>query len=216
MSLIVPTILTNDRNLYARQYEVYSKFAKRVQVDICDGIFSPSTTIDEASALRQPDWAPLDLHMMVMNPSQHLPNILKIKPSLCIFHAETNENLLPIFQTLKQAGISVGVAILKQTYPGSIAPYIEAADHVLIFAGRLGQQGGEADMLQYEKVPIIRTIKSEVEIGWDGGVNMQTARTLGHAGIDVLNVGAAIATSPDPAKTFADRTAELDKSGVVI
>ncbi|MBR3131224.1 hypothetical protein IKG31_01485 [Candidatus Saccharibacteria bacterium] len=216
MSIIAPTILTNDRNLYARQYEVYSKFAKRIQVDICDGVFSPALTIDESNALRQPDWASLDLHMMVMNPSQHIATILKVKPSLCIFHAETNENLLPIFQTLKQAGISAGVAILKQTYPGSIAPYIEAADHVLIFAGRLGQQGGEADMIQYEKVPIIRSIKSEVEIGWDGGVNMQTARTLAHCGIDVLNVGAALATSQDPAKTFADLTAELDKSGVVI
>ena len=216
MSIIVPTILTNDKNLYEQQYEFYSKFANRVQVDICDGIFSPSITLDESNVWRKPEWASLDMHMMVMNPSQHIATILKIKPNLCIFHAETNENLLPIFQTLKQAGISSGVAILKQTYPGNIAPYIEAADHVLIFAGRLGQQGGEADMIQYEKVPIIRSIKSEVEIGWDGGVNMQTARTLAHSGIDVLNVGAALATSQDPAKAYADLTAELDKTGVVI
>ena len=31
MSMIVPTILTNDKNLYMRQYEAYSKFAKRIQ-----------------------------------------------------------------------------------------------------------------------------------------------------------------------------------------
>ena len=71
-------------------------------------------------------------------------------------------------------------------------------------------------MIQYEKVPIIRTIKSEVEIGWDGGVNLQNARALAHSGIDVLNVGAAISTAPDPAKAFADLTADLDKTGVVI
>ena len=216
MSMIVPTILTNDKNLYLRQFEAYSKFAKRIQVDISDGIFSPTLTMDESNAWRQDGWAALDLHMMVMNPSQHLPVILKLRPSLVIFHAEASENLLPVFATLKQAGIKSGVAILKQTYPGKIAPYIEAVDHVLIFAGALGQQGGQADMLQTEKVPIIRQIRSDVEIGWDGGANLQNTRALSHSGIDVINVGATIATSPDPAKAFADLTAELEKTGVVI
>ena len=216
MAIIVPTITTNDKNLYMRQYELYSKFAQRVQVDICDGIFAPTMLMDESNAWRQPNWAEMDLHMMVMNPSQHLPTILKIKPSLCIFHAEANENLLPIFATLKQAGIKTGVAILKQTYPGNIAPYIQAVDHVLIFAGKLGQQGGVADMMQTEKVPIIRQIKSEVEIGWDGGANMQNTRALAHSNLDVINVGSAIATSPDPAKMYATLTAELEKTGVVI
>ena len=99
------------------------------------------------------------------------PLILKIKPNLCIFHAETAENLLPIFKQLKDAGIKTGVAILKQTYPGKIAPYIEAVDHVLIFAGALGRQGGEADLLQVEKVPIIRGIKSAIELA---GMVVQT------------------------------------------
>lgn len=216
MSMIVPTILTNDKNLYLRQFEAYSKFAKRIQVDISDGVFSPTLTMDESNAWRQDGWAALDLHMMVMNPSQHLPVILKLRPSLVIFHAEASENLLPVFATLKQAGIKSGVAILKQTYPGKIAPYIEAVDHVLIFAGALGQQGGQADMLQTEKVPIIRQIRSDVEIGWDGGANLQNTRALSHSGIDVINVGAAITTSPDPAKAFADLTAELEKTGVVI
>lgn len=216
MATIVPTITTNDKNLYMKQYEAYSKFAKRIQVDICDGIFAPIMLMDESNAWRQPDWAAMDLHMMVMNPSQHLATILKIKPDLCIFHAEANENLLPVFQTLKQAGIKTGVAILKQTYPGSIAPYIQAVDHVLIFAGKLGQQGGEADMLQTEKVSIIKSISSEVEIGWDGGGNMENVRALAHSGIDIINVGSAIATAPDPAKAFADLSAETEKTGVVI
>lgn len=216
MSVIVPTILTNDKNVYLRQYGLYSQFSKRIQVDISDGVFSPTITMDESNAWRQQDWAALDLHMMVMNPTQHLPVILKIRPSLCIFHAETNENLLPIFATLKQNGIRAGVAILKQTYPGNIAPYIQAADHVLIFAGQLGQQGGQADMMQAEKVQIIQAINPNAEIGWDGGANMSNTRALAHYNIDVINVGSAISTAQDPAKVYADLTAEMDKLGVVI
>jgi len=216
MAEIVPTILTNDKNLYRRQYEIYSKFAKRIQVDICDGIFTPTLTINEADAWWQQGWAAMDLHMMVMNPTQHVPAILKVKPSLCIFHAETNENLLPTFAVLKQAGIKIGIAILKQTYPGRIAPYIQAADHCLIFAGQLGQQGGQADMLQTEKVSIVKAIKPSIEIGWDGGANMQNVRALAHSNIDVINIGSAIATSPEPNKVFTELVAEADKQGVVI
>ena len=69
MTEIVPTILTNDKNLYHKQYEDYSKFAKRIQVDICDGIFAPARTIDLTNAWWQEGWAKMDLHMMVMNPS---------------------------------------------------------------------------------------------------------------------------------------------------
>ena len=216
MSEIVPTILTNDKNLFTKQYEVYSKFAKRIQIDICDGMFGPTKTIDITNVWKQDDWAPMDLHMMVMNPSATLPAVLKIKPNLCIFHAETSENLLPVFEQLKNAGIKTGVALLKQTYPRKIAPYIQAVDHVLIFAGALGRQGGEADLLQIEKAPIIRGINSAVEIGWDGGANMTNTRALAHSDIDVINYGSAIATAPDPAKMYANLVAEADKAGVVI
>jgi len=216
MSEIVPTILTNDKNLYRKQYEDYSKFTKRIQVDICDGTFAPSQTIDVSNCWWQEGWAAMDLHMMVMNPSAHLPAILKIKPSLVIFHAESGENLLSVFATLKQARIKCGVALMKQTYPGRVAPYLQAADHCLIFAGTLGQQGGEADMMQIEKVPLIKAIAPNIEIGWDGGVDMTNVRALAHSDINILNVGSAIIKAEDPKKAFEDLSEEATQRGVLI
>ena len=216
MSEIVPTILANNIDQYKRFEEVYSNFAKRVQIDICDGQFTPAPTVSEDEITFSEKWSAVDLHMMVTKPSLHLETILKLKPSLCIFHAEASENLLPIFDKLHEAGIKTGVALLKQTYPGNIQPYIEAVDHVLIFAGKLGQQGGEADMLQTEKVSIIRSIKEDVEIGWDGGANMQNIRALAHSDIDVINVGSALSHAQNAASTYQVMVAELDKSGVVL
>ena len=216
MSQIVPTILTNDRARYYSYYQTFATFAKRVQVDITDGIFAPTRTIDVSNALHEQNWPPMDLHMMVMRPSEHLPIILKLKPSLCIFHAECSENLLPIFDTLKKAGIKTGVAILKQTYPGKLTPYIQQADHCLIFAGKLGEQGGEADMLQIEKVPIIRKINSAIEIGWDGGANMSNVRALAHSDIDVINVGSAFSNAEDPKKLYEELNQESEKQGVCL
>ena len=98
----------------------------------------------------------------------------------------------------------------------SLQPYIDAADHVLIFAGHLGVQGSPADLMQMEKIPLIRELRPTVEIGWDGGANMSNIRALSHAGIDVINVGAAISKSESPAAAFSALKTEIDKNGVVL
>ena len=90
------------------------------------------------------------------------------------------------------------------------------ADHVLIFAGQLGMQGNPADLMQMEKIPLVRNMKPEVEIGWDGGANMTNVRALAHADLDVINVGAAISQAENPAAAFEELVAEIDKNGVVL
>ena len=93
---------------------------------------------------------------------------------------------------------------------------IDVADHVLVFAGEIGKQGGEADMMQTEKVPLIKAIKPEVEIGWDGGANLRNVRAIMHSGVDVINVGSAIAIASDPGAMYEALVADLDKRGVVV
>ena len=67
-----------------------------------------------------------------------------------------------------------------------------------------------------EKIPLVRNMKPEVEIGWDGGANMTNVRALAHADLDVINVGSAIALADDPAEAFQQLVAEIDKNGVVL
>lgn len=212
---VVPTILTNNKVEYRRQVELINGFAKRVQIDVSDGEFAPTSTLDVTNVWWPRAWA-TDLHMMVARPSEHLDTILKLTPSLCILHAEAGEDLLPTFAVLKEHRIKTGVALLPSTYPGAVEPYINMVDHVLIFAGKLGEQGGQADMMQMEKIALIREMRPEVEIGWDGGVNMTTMRALAHADLDVLNVGSAIALAENPAAAYQELVAEIDKNGVVL
>ncbi|MBR3386313.1 hypothetical protein IKG68_01980 [Candidatus Saccharibacteria bacterium] len=212
---IVPAILTNNKVEYRSQIERINMYAKRIQVDITDGVFAPNQTLDVTNVWWPNGWT-VDLHMMVEYPSRHIDTILKLKPALCIFHAEAKENLLPIFNVLKQNDIKAGLALLTSTYPGTVEPYIKEADHVLIFAGKLGEQGGTADMMQMEKIPLVRNIKAEVEIGWDGGANMTNIRALAHADLDVINVGSALSQAQNPANVYQEMVAELDKTGVVL
>ena len=212
---IVPAILTDNKQDYRTQIERINVFTRRVQIDISDGSLTPAQTLDITNIWWPKNWD-ADLHIMSKYPSNLLDTILKLNPSLCILHAEAEEDLLPTFQALKDAGIKTGVAILPSTFPGNIKPYIDAADHALIFAGQLGVQGAPADLMQMEKIPLVRNMKPEIEIGWDGGANITNVRALAHADLDVINVGAAIASAPNPAEAFQTLVAEIDKNGVVL
>ncbi|MBQ6375765.1 hypothetical protein IJJ37_02465 [Candidatus Saccharibacteria bacterium] len=212
---IVPAVLTNNKQDYRAQLERINMYTKHIQVDVTDGKFATNETLDITNLWWPQGWT-VDLHLMVEQPSFYMDTVFKLHPALCIFHAEAKENLLPIFEMLHAQGIKAGVALLKTTYPGRVKQYIEAADHVLIFAGDLGRQGGAADMMQMEKIKIIRGMKPEVEIGWDGGANMSNIRALAHADLDVINVGSALSQAENPAMVYQEMVAETDKSGVVL
>ena len=212
---IVPAILTDNKQDFRAQVEKINTFTRRVQIDVTDGVFAPTQTLDITNIWWPRNWQ-ADLHLMAANPSEHLDTVLKLSPSLCILHAEASEDLMPSFKALKEAGIKTGIALLPGTFPGNVKPYIDIVDHVLIFAGQLGMQGNPADLMQMEKIPLVRNMKPEVEIGWDGGANMTNVRALAHADLDVINVGAAISQAENPAAAFQELVAEIDKNGVVL
>jgi ribulose-phosphate 3-epimerase len=214
ITTIAPTILTSSPIEYKQLVERYYPFAKRVHVDISDGTLAPNKTIDETAIWWPKGWT-VDIHMITATPSVHLDNLIKLKPNLVIFHAEANEDLLPIFAKLHEAGIKVGVAIIKSVYPGNIKNILNEADYALIFSGTLGQYGGKAEPLLMEKAALIREIKPSIEIGWDGGANEENTHLITHAGVDVINVGSAIAKAPDSAAAFNKLNKLTEKEEVV-
>ncbi|MDO4526512.1 MAG: hypothetical protein Q4B87_00240 [Candidatus Saccharibacteria bacterium] len=212
---VVPAILAENKLEYRKQIERINNFSRRVHIDVSDGAFAPSTTLDISNVWWPKEWK-ADMHLMVAEPSKQIDIILKLAPSLCILHAEASEDLTPIYGTLAENGIRTGLAILPSTYPGVVKKYIDIVDHVMIFAGQLGMQGSPADMMQMEKIAIVRSMKPELEIGWDGGANLSTMRALAHADLDVINVGSALSKAENPTEVYHQLVAEIDKNGVVL
>ena len=180
-----------------------------------DGTFTADKSLPESTIAGLPQGVSFDLHLMSARPSDHLAHLLRLNPSLCILHAEASEDLSPFFSEFKKAGIKSGLALLPGTYPGLVKAYIEAVDHVLIFAGSLGKQGGQADLLQMEKIKLIREINPTVEIGWDGGANLTNVRALAHADLNVINVGSAISKTQDKKAAYNQLVEESKKRGIM-
>jgi ribulose-phosphate 3-epimerase len=85
----------------------------------------------------------------------------------------------------------------------------------LVFSGDLGHYGGTASLMQLEKVRLVKAINPNVEIGWDGGVSIDNAFTLTQGGVDVLNVGGALANADDPSSVYATMIKEINKQGII-
>jgi ribulose-phosphate 3-epimerase len=214
MSSIVPTITVETIDQLREATDRLKPFARRVHFDVSDGEFAPTFLLG-VDQLFWPEGWEVDVHAMVVRPSEQLPRLIQLKPSLVVLHAEAQEDIVPHLQALKQAGIKAGVGLLRSTVPATVQAAIENADHVMIFSGELGKHGGTASMMQLEKIRLIRKIKPNVEVGWDGGVNTENAYTLTQGGVDVLNVGGAIANSQNPAETYNQLVKEINKHGVI-
>lgn len=214
MSVIAPAILADTADAYKAMVERIHPFAQRVHIDICDGEFAPTFTVGEAQVWWPQEWM-VDIHAMVARPSEHLETLISLKPNMIIFHAEVNEDVTPILQHVKQFGIKAGLALLKPTVPSTVSAAIQAADHVMVFSGELGKYGGTASLMQLEKIRLIRAIRQDVEIGWDGGVNIENAYSLSQGGVDVLNVGGTLAKADDPQAAYTALVNEINKHGVI-
>lgn len=196
MSQIAPCITVETPDEFTAAVAKMQPFAERVHIDISDGEFAPRKLLDPEFMSWPETWT-VDVHAMVKRPRDYLQKIMIHKPYTVILHAEADEDILPLLKYIRDNGCRAGVALLKTTAVSTVAEYIKAVDHVMIFSGDLGHYGGQASLLQLQKIAQIKAINPNVEIAWDGGVNVDNAFTLAHGGVDVLNSGGTINNAPD-------------------
>jgi ribulose-phosphate 3-epimerase len=194
---IAPSVTARDINEYKHQMNRIAPFATRIHIDVADGIFTPVKLLS-VSDVWWPGGVRADLHVMYQNPFAHYKTYLSLAPQMVIVHAEADGQFVSFAELLHRHGIEVGVALKPETPVALIRPALPWIDHVLIFSGNLGHFGGSADLKLVDKAVLLRKLKPQLEIGWDGGINNNNAKSLAAGGIDVLNVGGYIQHAGDP------------------
>ncbi len=203
MAVVCPTITAYDPHEYRAQVEQVESFAKRIHIDLMDGIFAPN----QSPGLDQiwwPENITADIHLMYERPAVYIDQIIKLKPSLLIMHYESDIDHKKTAERLQDHKIKAGLAILQETPAEEVIPVLSGFDHVLIFSGHLGEHGGIANLDLLQKVTAVRQSYPDIEISWDGGINAKNAAELAKSGVNVLNTGGYIQKSADPAKTYKD------------
>ncbi|HYF96728.1 MAG TPA: hypothetical protein VD947_01680 [Patescibacteria group bacterium] len=197
MSVACPTVLATSKEEYDLQMKRAASFAPRIQIDLMDGDFAQPRSVD-IGTIWWPESVVADVHLMYKHPMEHVDELIKLKPSLVIIHAEAKVDLKLFAHKLHEAGIAAGICLLADTPVDQIKDVINEFEHLLIFGGTLGSFGGQADLSLTKKASEAKELNPSLEIGWDGGVNDKIAKPLSRSGVDVLNAGGFIQKAKDP------------------
>jgi len=198
---ICPAITAATPEEFRKQIEAICTSAVRLHLDVSDGILTPAKSIN-IDEIWWPGGVRADIHVMYKQPFEHSALLLNLRPQLIIVHAEAEGDFISFATKAHATGVEVGVALQQDTQPEILQQALPYIDHVMIFSGKLGYFGGQANLTLLDKVQRLKAMKPQLEIGWDGGVSVENARALAEAGVDVLNSGGFIQKAADPTAAY--------------
>jgi len=213
MPTICPTITAYSQEDYKKQIEKVVDFSYRLQIDLTDGQFAAVNTVKPENAW-WPAGAKADIHLMYKNPIAAIKKLIRHQPNLIIIHAEAEGDFREVVNLCRHHKTRLGLALLPPTEVEAIKSALSSIDHLMIFSGNLGHQGGSsADLSLLDKVAAAKQLNPKLEIGWDGGVNDQNIAELVYGGVDVINVGGYIQAATNPEKAYETLQRIADETG---
>lgn len=172
--------------------------ADMYHIDIMDGKFVPSETIDYNyfEQLKENSVLLFDVHLMVQAPSVSLiKKYIKYGANIITLHYEAyadKEVLKKRLALIKKSDCMAGLAIDVDTSVEAVIPFLNNIDMVVILAVKVGHGGQKFNDIALKKIKEIRKLNKKVLIEVDGGINALTSPQCVKAGADVLAVGSFI------------------------
>ncbi|WP_044337435.1 ribulose-phosphate 3-epimerase [Rossellomorea aquimaris] len=199
MMKIAPSILSaNFAELGNEIKDVEKGGADYIHVDVMDGHFVPNITLGPmiVEAIRPLTTLPLDVHLMIENPSQYITAFADAGADYITVHVEADLHLHRTIQMIKSKGVKAGVVLNPATPAEMIKPVLQDVDMVLLMTVNPGFGGQSFIPSVVPKIKQIRDWANEInptlEIEVDGGINPETAAICAEAGADVFVAGSAI------------------------
>lgn len=194
--IVAPSILSAD---FAKLGEdvraVVEAGADWIHVDVMDGRFVPNLTIGPpvVRALRKVTKAPLDVHLMIVEPEKYIDEFCDAGADILTIHAEATVHLHRALQTIRARGVRAGVSLNPST-PENVLDYVlPLCDLVLVMSVNPGFGGQSFIPEVLPKVAAIRRRIDEKNLDTileiDGGITEKTARDAAAAGARAFVAG---------------------------
>jgi ribulose-phosphate 3-epimerase len=206
---LAPSILSADPTSLLQAVRLVEDLgADLIHVDIMDGHYVPNLTFGPGlvSALKKKTALPIDVHLMVSDPSRLVPLFLKAGADWISIHLEASTHLQADLQQIKDAGKKAGLALNPGTSLLLLNEILPELDFVLLMCVNPGW--GSQALLPACSGKIRRMSRwlkgqnLDIPLAVDGGVKAENIEGLVRDGADVLVVGSAVFSSPDPGEAF--------------
>jgi ribulose-phosphate 3-epimerase len=199
---VAASILTAD---FAHLDRVIRKLERagvdRIHLDVMDAHFVPNLTFgpDICAAVRRLTRLPIDIHLMIEQPSRWADRFLDAEPQTLTFHVEVPEDDAAKHGTLvriRERGADAGLAISPGTGVEAVFPFGDALDLIMVMTVEPGFGGQHFIAAAAPKMAAAAAWFAErgrpIAVHVDGGVNHETALVCGAWGADVCVVGSAL------------------------
>ncbi|MEP6961976.1 MAG: ribulose-phosphate 3-epimerase [Acidobacteriota bacterium] len=222
MPEILPSILSADfAHLGAAIIPLEAAGCRMLHVDVMDGHFVPNITIGPpvVASLRKASKALLDVHLMIENPGQFIPEFVNAGADLISVHQEACVHLDRTLRLIRSSGAKAGAVLNPGTPVSTLEDVLDLVDYVLVMSVNPGFGGQK--FIPHSLHKIRQLVKRRKDLGLpfhieiDGGVSRENVATVVDAGADWLVAGSAIFHSVNPRDTFEAMSASARDAAAV-
>lgn len=198
MAIIVPGILTNDEEDYAKRLHMAEHVAGLVQIDVVDGKFAKSSTVGVDVISKYPSSCSLEIQLMVLEPFGYIVQLAPLPfVSKIIFPLEINADIADCLYAISKSKKQAGISLNPETEIATSLPHFEKLDLLLLMTGRPGYSGQKLGSETYERIRTAKRLNKSLPVEVDIGVNFENAAKLASAGADFLVSSSALFNEPD-------------------
>jgi ribulose-phosphate 3-epimerase len=212
---VVPAILANDLAAFTSLVRLSESFADYVQIDMMDGLFVPSTSIDAKQLASVKTTLRSEAHLMVKKPEEWLEAAAMFGCEEILFHFEAVDDPVATIQLLRETDFRVGLAVNPETTVADILGIVDKVDSVMFMAVNPGFYGAPFIPQVMDSIRELRKLRRAMDIGVDGGIKLENAVMAMEAGADFVCVGSAIFKASDPGQTYCQFKQSLNPEVII-
>jgi len=199
--ILAPSLMrANFLNIERVLQELEASEVEFVHIDLMDGHFAPTLGFPSELIKLAKDKTriPLDVHLLVEEPSRYASQMPLGPPDQISFHIESAEQptLPQTLETFRQSGARVGLALKPETPLHLLVPWLDQVDTVLLLNIPPGGHSVSPSPTAFPRLQELKTLQASrfpnFRIEIDGGVNTKTAETFARLGADILVCGSVI------------------------